>query len=317
MHTSSLTRWWLGLVATVSIAGFPAFAGAELKPGDKLDQSNCQEAKDLLPEHVMEKFCEGKYAAEIIEVKDEQFQYSAKFKAASEANVGKYYVTDEGYMYETATKTWPHYWQGFPFPVVDENDPQAGYKVVYNHWVARYQFDDVYWFLAIKWATPGGFDRSVEFGAYVTSYIDRHSGPMENPDDTYLKDIIFGVAPYDVVGISTLEWWYTDPEKWQSIWTYVPTIRRVRRLTAANTSEGMFGSILARDDAHGWGGEDPIYEVETRRCAGDAGADRAERDGEADGAGRTRSEEAACGSRPDQGEGPNPAWPGCPHHLLP
>jgi hypothetical protein len=77
----------------------------------------------------MEKCCEGKYAAEIIEVKDEQFQYSQKFKAASEANAGKYYVTDSGYMYETATKTWPHYWQGFPFPQVDEKDPGAGKKL--------------------------------------------------------------------------------------------------------------------------------------------------------------------------------------------
>lgn len=74
------------------------------------------------------------------------------------ANVGKYYVTDSGYMYETATKTWPRYWYGFPFPNVDENDPHAGYKVMYNQQVARFQIDDVYWFLAIKWATPKGAD---------------------------------------------------------------------------------------------------------------------------------------------------------------
>jgi hypothetical protein len=95
----------------------------------------------------------------------------------------------------------------------------------------------------------------VEFGAYATWYIGRHSGPTDNPDDTYLKDIIFGVAPYDVVGVSTLEWWFTDPQKWQSIWAFVPTIRRVRRLTASNSSEGFFGSIIARDDVYVWGGK--------------------------------------------------------------
>ncbi len=158
-------------------------------------------------------------------------------------------------MYETATKTWPHFWYGFPFPNIDENDPTAAYKVMYNHQVARFQIDDVYWFLALKWVTPSGFDRSAEFGTYGTWYIGRHSGPIDNPDDCYLKDIIFGVAPYDVVGVSTLEWWHTDPEKWQSIWAFVPTIRRVRRLTASNTSEGLFGSIIARDDVYGWGGK--------------------------------------------------------------
>ena len=37
------------------------------------------------------------------------------------------------YMYETATKTWPHVWTGFPFPQIEENDPQAADKVMYNH----------------------------------------------------------------------------------------------------------------------------------------------------------------------------------------
>jgi hypothetical protein len=92
-------RWGLIILAITIFPFTPA--SAELKPGDKLDKSNCQEAKGMLPEHIMEKFCDGKYSAEIIEVKDEQFQYSKKFMEGSEANAGKYYVTDDGYMYET------------------------------------------------------------------------------------------------------------------------------------------------------------------------------------------------------------------------
>lgn len=256
MQWSQLTRWGLAVFTTASLAVFTSSASAELKPGSILDKSNCNEAKSMLPDYVTEKFCDGRYTAEIIEVKDEAFQYSQKFRAGTEANAGKYYVTDDGYMYETATKTWPRYWYGFPFPgEIDASDPKAANKIMYNHQVARFQVDDVYWFLSVKWATPSGFDRAVEFGAYATWYIGRHSGPIDNPDDTYLKDIIFGVAPYDVVGVSTLEWWHTDPTQWQSIWAFVPTIRRVRRLTASNSSEGMFGSIIARDDVYGWGGK--------------------------------------------------------------
>jgi hypothetical protein len=255
MQLSPLTHLGLMALITAGLFVLPPLTHAALQPGDRLDKSNCQEAKTLLPDHVVEKFCTGQYVADIIEVKDDAFQYSKKFQGGSEANTGKYYVTDEGYMHEAATKTWPRFWYGFPFPAIDEKDPLAGYKVLYNHQVARFQVDDVYWFLAVKWATPAGFDRSVEFGAYATWYIGRHSGPTHNPDETYLKNIVFGVAPYDVVGVSTLEWWYTDPEKWQSVWAYVPTIRRVRRLTASNTSEGLFGSIIARDDAYGWAGK--------------------------------------------------------------
>src|SRR5262245_2759656 len=171
MQWLRLMKWTLALLIAACFLSLSTTASAELKPGDKLDKSNCQEAKSLLPEHVMEKFCEGKYTAEIIEVKDEAFQYSKKFKDGSEANAGKYYVNDQGYLYETATKTWPHYWYGFPFPDIDEKDQWAAHKVMYNHQVARFQVDDVYWFTSIKWVTPTGFDRNVDVGAYGTWYI--------------------------------------------------------------------------------------------------------------------------------------------------
>src|ERR1043166_4375896 len=147
MQWSLCTGWGLAVLAAASLTVFTAPASAELKPGDKLDKSNCQEAKGMLPDYVMEKFCDGKYAAEIIEVKDEAYQYSKKFRDGTEANAGKYYVNDEGFMFETATKTWPHYWYGLPFPQIDENDPKAASKVMYNAQMTRFQYDDVYWFL--------------------------------------------------------------------------------------------------------------------------------------------------------------------------
>ena len=82
MQWSRLTQWGLAAPTTLSLALLITSASAELRPGDRLDKSNCQEAKGMLPEYVMEKFCEGKYTAEIIEVKDEAFQYSAKFGRA-------------------------------------------------------------------------------------------------------------------------------------------------------------------------------------------------------------------------------------------
>src|SRR5256885_10378604 len=98
MQWSRSVRWGLAGLATTSLLTFTNPASADLKLGDKLDKSTCQEAKGLLPENVMEKFCAGQYSAEIIAVKDEAFQYSKKFKAGSESNAGKYYVTDEGYI---------------------------------------------------------------------------------------------------------------------------------------------------------------------------------------------------------------------------
>ncbi len=151
MPWSRVVRWGLVVLAATGLVALTTPAGAELKPGDRLDKSNCQEAKSMLPEPVGEWFCDGQFTAEIIDVKDEAFQYSKKFKAGSEANAGRYYVTDDGYMYETATNTWPHYWYGFPFPAeIDPKDPKAANKIMYNHQVARFQIDDVYWFVSTK-----------------------------------------------------------------------------------------------------------------------------------------------------------------------
>jgi hypothetical protein len=256
MKRSRLTCWEFVVCIAASLAVSTSSAFAELKPGVTLDKSNCNEAKGMLPDRVLQGYCNGEYGpTEIVEVPDSNFQYSEKFQKGSEANAGKYYVTDDGYLYETATKTWPHFWYGFPFPELAENDPQAANKIMYNHQVARFQVDDIYVFVALKWATQAGFDRSVELGAAGTWFIGRHSGPIDNPDDCYLKELIFGTAPYDMVGNSIMTWWNTDPTQWQSIWVFVPTIRRVRRVTAANTSEGLFGNILARDDGYGWAGK--------------------------------------------------------------
>jgi hypothetical protein len=257
MQWSRFSRVGLTVLAAATLTVFTTPASAELKPGDKLDKSNCQQAKGMLPDRVLQGYCSGEYGpTEIIEVPDSAFQYSKKFNAGSEANAGKYYVTDQGYMYETATKTWPHYWYGYPFPNVDEKDPQVAYKIMYNHQVARFQVDDIVTGgIGLKWVKPGGLDRSVGFGGAGLWFIGRHSGPIDNPDDCYLKDLQYGIAPYDIVGVASMNWWHTDPDQWQSVWSYVPTIRRVRRLTAANSSEGLFGNILARDDFYGWAGK--------------------------------------------------------------
>lgn len=233
-------------------------AQAQLKPGDTLGKDNCQQAKGLLPDRILQGFCSGEYGpTKIVEVPNSAYVYSERFRNATEANAGKYYVTEEGALHEQASKTWPRDWHGFPFPRIDPNDPQAAFKIMYNHQVAYFQFDDGYWFASTDWITPSGFDRSVSLGAYGTVFIQRPSGPIENPDETYLKDIIFGVAPYDVVGLSTMTHWTLDPRKWHSVWAYVPTIRRVRRLTAANTSEGVLGGLFARDDYYVWAGKVP------------------------------------------------------------
>ena len=110
-------------------------------------------------------------------------------------------------------------------------------------------------FVNLFWVKEGGLDRSIDFKGQVITYGARWSGPRANPDEVAAKTLLYGVAPYDAVGLATLSWGYLDPEKWTSLWTFVPVLRRVRRLAASNTSDGIFGSHFSRDDGGTFSGK--------------------------------------------------------------
>lgn len=227
----------------------PGMSRAELKPGDVLDQSNWQEAKDLVPEQILKYFADGQARAQIIAPKEEWYRLDPDFQRYTEENVGKYEINEKGELVENATKSYPHWWRGLPFPKIDATDAQAGAKIVYNQQGLRWAADDLATGSArISWIGPNGKERYIVTGAVQMSFMNRPSGPIPNPDDLWWKEISYGTAPYELVGTSTMTWFYNDPSKWPSVWSFVPTIRRIRRLAASNMSDGFFGSVFARND---------------------------------------------------------------------
>src|SRR6266852_2698028 len=250
-RTSFISAWVLVWLAVVALP-----ARAELKPGDTLDKTTWQEAKGKMPEAILKRFELGQHISKVVDVPPEGLQWGSRFLKLTEANAGKYALNADGVMIETATGTWPRYTDGgFPFPRIDEKDPQVAYKILYNFALAGGPVDDVDVFINIFWVNAAGLERYVDLKGQVVSYGARWSGPIDNPDEVSAKALIFGVAPYDAVGLATLTWGYLDPDKWTSVWTYVPVLRRVRRLAAANTSDGLFGSHFSRDDGGTFSGK--------------------------------------------------------------
>jgi hypothetical protein len=227
---------------------------AELAPGSMLSQANWQEAKGLLPDPILRRFQDGKYQAKVITLPD-TLGWGGKFKAASETNAGKFSVNAEGFLVDNSTHTYPAFLYGYPFPQLDPKDPQAAVKVMYNFSYTLMQPDDLDRSANLHWLTPSTLERYVEFEGQILFYGSRFSGPIENPDATLRKLIIAGVSPHDVVGVVTLEWTYLDPQQWNSLWTYVPGLRRARQRPPANGSDGLFGSDLAHDDPYLFSGK--------------------------------------------------------------
>jgi Protein of unknown function (DUF1329) len=190
----------------------------------------------------------GQHLSKVIELPKEELHWGSRFNEATEKNQDIYEINAHGILIEKATGTWPRFGYGLAFTHIDPHDPQAPYKIMYNFFLTLRQWDDVNVFINFFWTTPHELDRYVDFRGQVLNYGSRWSGPIPNPDEVATKVLLYGVAPYDVVGLATLDWNYLDPEKWRSIWSFVPVVRRVRRLNSADSSNGVFGSHISRDD---------------------------------------------------------------------
>ncbi len=250
------TRNCMGLWVLVWSVALLLPVQAELKPGDILDKTNWQEAKGKMPEAILKRFENGQHISKVIEVPPEGLRWGTRFLKLTEANVGKYAIGPEGYLIETATNTWMRYTDGgFPFPQIELNDPQIALKIMYNFALAGGPVDDIDLFVNIFWVGASGMERYVDLKGQAIPYGARWTGPIPNPDEVAVKVLIYGTAPYDAVGLATLTWSYLDPEKWTSVWAYIPILRRVRRLSAANTSDGLFGSHFSRDDGGTFSGK--------------------------------------------------------------
>ncbi|HJY82767.1 MAG TPA: DUF1329 domain-containing protein [Candidatus Binatia bacterium] len=233
-------------------------ARAQLKPGDTLGKENWQAAKGLMPDPILRRFEDGSYRAKVIALPN-TMNWSSKFTTASATNAGKFSIDAEGSLIENSTQTYPPFLYGYPFPQLDSKDPQAATKAMYNFSYTLMQPDDADRFSNLHWVTPTALGRYAEFQGQILFYGSRFSGPIPNPYQTLRKLIIAGVAPYEVVGVVTLEWSYLDPKQWNSLWTFIPALKRVRVLNAANGSDGLFASDLAHDDPYLFSGKVPYF----------------------------------------------------------
>jgi len=176
-----------------------------------------------------------------------------------------------------------NYTAGEPFDVNEIDclgDPQAGVKVMWSH--------------AYQWRGSGGN------ASFFYSYWDRgeqlplyYEGTAQGvalshrPEPQYLDsnhgDIFRGEkrkeasgptvdAPFDARGIMLLTYRYKSSDgpradaKNDDTWVYVPTLRRVRRISTAQRTDAVAGTDFTMDDLFSFNGIVPQYEWE---CLGE------------------------------------------------
>jgi hypothetical protein len=231
-------------------------ARADVQPGDVIDQTNWQKVEGLLPESMLNHVKKGDLPMKIGKLEYDPLM-QADFMASAEQNAGKFDIDADGGLIDPKTGKRPEYVYGFPFPKIDPNDPKAGSKVVWNKWYPIFRSAQNYFPFAVDWVGTGGFERRIT-AQVSTLYYDGRQYRIPNPDSTETREIIQVLGPASVQGIVQLTWRYMD-NRFDSVWSYAPALRRTRQLSSANRSDPFLGSDFVNDDSSLWFGKNQSF----------------------------------------------------------
>lgn len=231
----------------------PAAERVEVAPGlavgDVLDETNWQLASDLLPPEILRHYQSGNYRNPIVDYPAGFGGWETAFSEATERNASSLDVDDRGTIIDRTTGKQPAYYYGIPFPHIDPRDPNAAVKIAWNQFLAYWAGGSSYNRTLVAMLTPKRVDREIVADGWFV-FFDGQSPKYRLRNPLNLQSQFLGVAlrPADLQGTASLTWRYRDPEKRDSVWAFVPALRRVRAVSPANRSDGYLGSDISGDD---------------------------------------------------------------------
>jgi len=220
-----------------------------LKVGDVLDKSNWQLAKDLLPPEILKHYESGEYHNRLVAYPTGNAHWEKAFEEATQKNATELDVDDRGSIIDRTTRKQPPYYYGIPFPRIDANDPKAAVKIIWNQFLAYWAGGNSYNTTLVAMLSPKGLDREIIADGWF-NFLDGQSLKYRQPNPLNLESqfLAVSVKPADLQGTASLSWRYRDPGKRDSVWAFVPALRRVRAVSPANRSDGYLGSDISGDD---------------------------------------------------------------------
>ncbi len=196
------------------------------------------------------------------------------YKAATKRNAGTARIGPDGSL--------ENFQSGQPFPMdtIDcLGDPLAGNKIMWNFdysWVgagAQAKFYYSYW---DRGEEPPlyyeGTAKTINLSHRVEPQYEASGGDIFRGEK---RKNAFGVnvtAPFDARGIMLMSYRYKSTDKpradakYDDTWVYVPTLRRVRRISSAQRTDSISGTDFTFDDLRSFAGIVPQYEWE---CLGE------------------------------------------------
>jgi len=219
--------------------------------GKKIDKTNVDEVKELLPEIAYRAFKNWDKVYAYVEPATINWRPSPGFIEATKKYIGKV----------TCDSEWPYilhnYVAGCPFPRPG-NDP---IKIAWNRDRGVYESDD-YQYASVVFnvydqkgrGRTVGCDYNRLYWAYRTD-IDPKPELPGNKAGIYRTTALRVYWPFDIAGLNMVVIKYKDTTKEEDLYLYVPTMRRVRRLSAGQRCDSLAGTDAAWDDCDVYDGE--------------------------------------------------------------
>jgi hypothetical protein len=194
-------------------------------------------------------------------VAPKHIEWPKAYKEATEKYAAQVKLSADGLKME-------NYVAGLPFPNIDPKDPQFVYKVMWNYDYGPGQGlddTDLRNFDADTGSIPDHGPMSVERHFLLDHFrrlfwIGRlyvePKPEMPNPNGYRAQQGLYPILePFDLKGVGALGNRYISADKQDDSWLYLPSLRRVRRLSTAQRSDALFGQDTDVDSFYGYAGQ--------------------------------------------------------------
>jgi len=247
---------WL-LAGCLVLAAGTAPAVTDPKPGDRFDSTNVDEIKHLLSPGL--EWC-VRWGFPITVDETKRITWPQAYREATEKYAAQVRLSADGLTVE-------NYVAGQPFPDLDANDPQFAIKIMWNYeygFVNGMDDTDLRNFDADTGSISQNGPMTVE-RHFLLDHLRRlfWTGRLfvepkpdkPNPNGYRAQQGLYPILePFDLKGVGALGNRYIDSGKQDDSWLYLPSLRRVRRLSTAQRSDALFGQDTDVDSYYGYAG---------------------------------------------------------------
>ncbi len=245
------------LAVVLALLATPGPSPADVQPGDAITKANADKVKDLVSPGMFWCVQHG-FPMKIVETKP--IPWKSAYKEATEKYAGQVKLGSDGLKLE-------NYVAGQPFPKIDTNDKAVAIKLMWN-FDTRPNFEDDLDLRNFDADTgPISEDRPLQVERHFLvdhfrrlRYIGRlYVDPkpeIPNKENFEFKETLHPlIEPFDLKGVGFTYYRYFDPAKQDDSWLYLPSLRRVRRLSTAQRSDALFGQDTDQDSYGGYAGQ--------------------------------------------------------------